>query len=150
MNYELDKKSRASEPAAQEALDPVLQQALNDFRASVHAWSEAEFNRPRTMRQIVVRRTWRLAAGWSLAGLLLAGTISGGLYERHENQLRAEAAAQAAAQQRELAAQQARKQEQKEEEILASVDTAVSREVPKALEPLAALSDDADSQQQQQ
>lgn len=150
MNHEMDKKSRTQEPAAQEVLDPVLQQALNDFKASVHAWSEAEFSRQRTVRQTVVRRAWRLAAGWSLAGLLLAGTVGGGLYEHHQSELRAEAAAQAAAKQRALAAQQAREQEQKEEEILASVDTAVSREVPRALEPLAALSDETDSQQQQQ
>ena len=149
MTEEFEKKSRATEPAAMEALDPTLKQALGEFKASVHAWSEAELHRPRTVRQTVVHRTWRLAAGWSLAGLLLMGTLGGGLYERHQGQIRAEAAAREAAHQREVAEQQAREQEQKEEEILASVDTEVSSEVPNAMEPLAILGDETESQQKQ-
>ncbi|HTB96787.1 MAG TPA: hypothetical protein VK716_07245 [Terracidiphilus sp.] len=149
MTEEFDKKGRAGEPAGLEALDPTLKQALGEFKASVHAWSEAELGRTRTARQGVVHRTWRLAASWSLAGLMLAGTLGGGLYERHESQARAATAAVEAARERAAAEQQAREQEQKEEEILASVDTEVSSEVPNAMEPLAILGDETESQQKQ-
>jgi hypothetical protein len=119
-------------------MDPALRQALGDFKASVHAWSEAAASRPRTMREIVVRRTWRLAAGWGLASILLAGAASGGLYEHHHQQqlARIAAAEREAAQQREVAAERA----QATEKMLANVDSDVSQEVPDALEPLAALS----------
>ncbi len=130
-------KVAAEQPNEWDVLDPALKQALGDFKASVHAWSEAAANRPRTVREIVVRRTWRLAAGWGLATALIAGAASGGLYERHHQQEAARiAAAQEAAHQREVAAERA----QAEEDALAKVDSDVSREVPSALEPLAALS----------
>ena len=126
----------AEQGAEREVLDPVLQQSLTDFRASVHAWSETVYQRPRTVREVVVRRTWRLAAGWALTLVLLGGAASGGLYERHHQQeLARVAAAQAAQQQRQLAAQRA----QEEEDLLAKVDSDVSREVPSAMEPLASL-----------
>ncbi|MFZ0746920.1 MAG: hypothetical protein WAM85_21125 [Terracidiphilus sp.] len=135
-------KVAAGQPVEWEALDPALKQALNDFKASVHAWSEAMANHPRTVREIVVRRTWRLAAGWAVASVLLAGAASGGLYERHHHQELARiAAAQEAAHQREIAAERARA----EDDLLAKVDSDVSQEVPSALEPLAALSTQDDS-----
>jgi len=128
---------RAGESDEWEVLDPALKQTLDDFKASMHGWSEAMMNRPRTAHEIVVRRTWRLAAGWALASVLLAGAASGGLYERHHRQELARiAAAREAAHQQELAAERA----QAEEDLLAKVDSDVSREVPSALEPLAALS----------
>jgi hypothetical protein len=137
---------RAEEVADIEALDPALKQALGDFKASVHAWSEAAYNRPRTVREVVVRRTRRVAAGWSLASILFAGTISGALYEHHQREVQARlAAAQAAEHQREIAAQRARDEAQQDEEVLASVDTAISREVPSAMEPLAALTDETET-----
>jgi hypothetical protein len=124
------------QPNAQEALDPVLKQALGNFRASVCAWSEAAYARPRTVRKVAARRTWRLAAGWALGVLLLAGSVSGGVYERHHRQELARiAAVREAAQQRQLAAERARE----EEDLLAKVDSDVSREVPSAMEPLASL-----------
>jgi hypothetical protein len=127
---------RTEESAEFEALDPVLQQSLGDFKASVHAWSDAMVSRPRTARQVVVRRTWRLAAGWALASVLLAGAASGGLYEHHHRQEMARiAAARAAEHERQAAAERART----EEDLLARVDSDVSREVPSALEPLAQL-----------
>jgi hypothetical protein len=137
---------RAGEPAEIESLDPTLKQALGDFKASVRAWSEAAYNRPRTMREVVVHRTLRLAAGWSLATVLLAGTVSVGLYEHHQQQVQARlVAAREAEHQRQLAAQRAREEAQQEDDILASVDTAVSREVPSAMEPLAALTDETEA-----
>jgi hypothetical protein len=138
--------SRTEEPTEMEALDPALKQALGDFKASVHTWSEAAYSRPRTAAQIVVHRTWRLAAGWGLASLLFAGTLSGGIYEHHRQVEMQRAAAQEAARQHEIAAQEAREKAQREEDLLASVDTAVSREVPSAMEPLAALTDETEAE----
>ncbi len=131
-----------------ESLDPAMKQALSDFKASVHAWGEAEFHRVRTQRATVVRRTWRLAAGWAVACVVLAGSVSGGVYTIHQRHIEAQAAAQREAeQQRIMAAQKARQQAQQDEEMLASVDKTVSREVPSAMEPLAFLGE-ADSEQQ--
>lgn len=134
-------KGMTEEPVDFEAMDPVLKQSLSDFKASVHAWSDAMISRPRTVREVVVRRTWRLAGGVSLACALLAGGVSGGLYQHHQRQEQAKiAAARAAEQRRQLAAERARK----EEDLLAKVDSDVSQEVPTALEPLAQLmSEDA-------
>jgi uncharacterized protein HemX len=118
-----------------ERLDPAVQQALGDFKASVHAWSDAACSQPRTPYLTVAHRTWRLAAGWAMACVLVAGAISGGVYEHHQRQEQARIAAQEAAAQRQLAAQRARA----EEDLLAKVDSDVSQEVPDALEPLAQL-----------
>lgn len=150
MNWISKLKSRAAEPADIEALDPALKQALGDFKASVRAWSDAACSRPRTAQSVVVRRAWlrsgRLAAGWSLAAVLLAITVSGGLYEHHQQVVAAQiAAAHKAEQDRQAAAQRARDKAQQEDDILASVDTDVSREVPSAMEPLAQLTDEAES-----
>jgi hypothetical protein len=146
MNWTPKLKSRAEEPADIEALDPALKQALGDFKASVRAWSDAAYNRPRSTQSVIVRRSWRLAAGWSLAAMLLAGTVSGGLYEHHQQVVAAQiAAAHKAEQDRQAAAQRARDEAQQEDDILASVDTDVSREVPSAMEPLAQLTDEGES-----
>ncbi len=146
MNWKPKLTSRAEEPAAIEALDPALKQALGDFKASVRSWSEAAHNRPHTVRAAIVRRSWRGAAGWSLAVFLLAGTVSGGLYEHRQREIAAQLAAQRAAeQQRQEAAQRAKHEAQLEEDLLASVDKDVSREVPSAMEPLAQLSEESES-----
>jgi uncharacterized protein HemX len=116
--------------------DEALEQTLKDFRASVHAWSEAELGMPR--KPVPVYRTsWRVAAGWALGCVLAVGSVGGGLYERHHVKEQAKAAAAAAAQQQKIEAEQ-RKQN---EELFAKVDSDVSREVPSAMEPLAQMMD---------
>jgi hypothetical protein len=87
----------------------------------------------------VVRHvSWRLAAGWALGCVLAAGSVAGGVYERHHRQEAARIAAAAeAAQQQKLAAEQRTQQEN--EDLLAKVDSDVSREVPSAMEPLAQM-----------
>jgi hypothetical protein len=141
--------NRAEEPVSMDAMDPALKQALTDFKASVHAWSEAEYGRPRALRQAVLHPSWRLAAGAAMAAVLLAGSISGELYVVHQRQVQMQAAAAREAEhERQLAAQRAQAQEQaqQEDEALASIDSAVSREVPSAMQPLADLTDMSDSQ----
>ena len=142
----------AAKPVQTQAVDAAggtdaeLEQALKDFKSSVHAWSDAAYSRPRSLAQQVRHRSWRLALGWALGGLLVAATVSGGLVERqHKLEL-----ARAAAQQRAAAAQQEQTQQQAaakedEEDLLAQVDSDVSRQVPSALEPLAQMMTDEET-----
>jgi hypothetical protein len=122
-----------------DAQDVELEEALKNFKSSIHAWSEAAYNRPRTLAQEVKHRSWRLALGWGMGCLLVVGSVSGGLFERqHRLELARIAAEQRAAyQQKQLLEQQAR--EEDEEDLLAKVDSDVSRQVPSALEPLAQM-----------
>jgi hypothetical protein len=128
--------NRAKEPDRLDELD----EALRDFRLSVHAWgdhvwSEAACSRPRTVVEPGRRRIWRLATGWALACVLVAGGVSAGLWEHYRQEMKIDAARVAAQQQ--LAAQERARQE--EEDLLAKVDSDVSRAVPSAMEPLAQL-----------
>jgi hypothetical protein len=131
-------RSRQAEPGAGETGDLELEQALKDFRMSVCAWSEAAYCRPRTVARVVRRRSWRLAAGWALGLALVAGGVSGTVFERHQRQQMERAAAQQrlAQERQRLALEQ---QAKEEERLLAEVDSDVSRAVPSAMEPLAQL-----------
>jgi hypothetical protein len=125
--------------------DAILDEALKNFRSSVHAWSEAVYSQPR--KPVRVHTTsWRMAAGWALGCVLAVSSISGGLYERHhrQEQARIAAAAEAARQQRMAAEERARKESN--EDLLAKVDSDVSRVVPSALEPLAQMMDENGAQ----
>ncbi len=122
--------------------DVELQQALKHFKSSVHAWSDAMYSRPRIATHEVRVRSWRLAAGWALGCVLVAGSVSGGLIERHHRQEVARIAAEqrAAEQLRQLRLQQAAMVS--DEVLLADVDSDVSRQVPSAMEPLAQMMDE--------
>lgn len=139
-----DGSDRAQEPVELGAMEPGLKQALGDFKAHVHAWSEAAYAQPRQVRSVsAVKRS--LALGWGLAVVLLAGATSGGVYVHHEQVKAAQVAAARAAEQRQEAIARAQKRAQEEEEMLASIDRAVSREVPSAMEPLAQLSEESEA-----
>jgi hypothetical protein len=93
-------------------------------------------SRPRKAHAAVVRRIWRLAAGWALGCVVVAGAVSGGVYEHHRKlEIDRIAAQQAAEHERQVAAAHA----QEEEDLMADVDSDVEREVPSALEPMATL-----------
>ena len=115
-----------------------LEQALDHFKASMDAWSDAALRRPRTVTNVAVRHNWRPAAGWALGCLLAAGSVAGAVHQIVHRQEMARMAAEqrAAEQQRQVREQQAREQD---EDLLAKVDSDVSREVPSAMEPLAQL-----------
>jgi len=114
-----------------------LAEAVSDFRLSIHAWSDAALSRPRTEVETGRRRVRGLAIGWTLGCVLVAGGLSGGIYEHlHQQQLAHIAAVRAIEQQRLVAQEQLRHEE---EDLLAKVDSDVSREVPTAMEPLAQL-----------
>ena len=134
-------KRRDEDEKELEMLEPELREALGNFKSSVTAWSEAEISRPRGSKTLA-RTNWAVVAKWALGCVVFAGTVSGGLYQNHR-QLEAEkeeASARAAEQQRELAARAAK--EQSAEDLMAKVDSDISREVPSALEPLASLMTD--------
>ena len=156
----------SSENLAGESRDLILEadvdQALSHFKASVDAWSNAAYSRP-VVVAAPARRSWRLAAGWALGCALAAGSLAGIAYERQQRQEQVrvaamKAAAQKTAQER-TPVQQAvlpvvTPQRQavavkpamdsaraKDEDLLASVDSDISRQVPAAMQPLADLMD---------
>ena len=136
--------------------DPIVAGALKHFKASVDAWSEAAYSRPRAAER-TAQRTWRPAAGWALGCLLAAGSLSGTWYERHVRQESARIAAIKAAEQKGALERKAAEQPvavttkskqqptavkspaSENEDLLATVDSDVSRQVPAAMEPLAQM-----------
>jgi hypothetical protein len=142
--------------------DPVMSGALKHFKASVDAWSEAAYSRPKSAVR-TAQHTWRLAASWALGCLLVAGSLAGGLYEHHQRQEAARAAEMKAAEQKaeliRAAAEQSvthtpvavsiaakrptavKRAVNTDEDLLATVDNDVSRQVPAAMEPLAQMMD---------
>jgi hypothetical protein len=124
--------------------DAKLEQALKNFRSSVHAWSEAEYSRTHHPENVARLTSWRVAAGWALGCVLAAGTVAGGMIDQHHRQEVAKAAAAEAARQEQL---QAEKWAVKEsDDLLANVDNDVARQVPRAMEPLAELMAEDESQ----
>jgi hypothetical protein len=105
---------------------------------SIHAWSEAVYVQPRAAFAPGGRRIWRLAAGWALGCVLVAGSVSGGVWEHHRQEMNI-AAARVAEHERLAAEQRDQQVRQEDEELLSKVDSDVSREVPSAMEPLAQL-----------
>jgi uncharacterized protein HemX len=128
-----DQPTGGTELEVQEA---ALKQVLDDFRSSVHAWSDSALSRPRPVSSAAPHRIWRRALGWALGCVLVVGGVSGGIYERHHQQQMARIAAARQVQQQRLVAEQHAREE---EDLLAKVDSDVSREVPSAMEPLARL-----------
>jgi hypothetical protein len=136
--------------------DPIVAGALKHFKASVDAWSEAAYSQPRSV-VMTTRHTWRLAATWALGCLLAAGSLAGTLYERHARQESARVAAIKAAEQKAALEHKAVEQPvaatvatrrqptavkraaSENENLLATVDSDVSRQVPAAMEPLAQM-----------
>ncbi len=113
----------ANEPEMLGELDK-LDEALRDFRLSVHAWSEAAYSRPRKAVERGRSRVWRLATGWALACVLVAGGASAGVWEHHRQEMKI-IAARAAEQQRLAAQERARQARLEEEDLLAKVDSDV-------------------------
>jgi len=132
--------------------DQALEQVLKNFRSSVCAWSDAVYSEVRPVAAVAPHGNWRLAAGWALGCLLAATSVAGGVYEqRHHRQevakitTPAPAPAQAMKQQQQQAAAQPVREEngdmpaKVDEDLLAKVDSDVSRPVPRAMEPLVQL-----------
>jgi hypothetical protein len=146
MSLDENRAAEMADPAGGARLgDAELDEALKSFRQSVHAWSDAAYSRPRTVTQVAVRRSWRLATAWALGCVLATGSLSGGLYQHHRRQVLATQVREAQqAKARELAAEQ--RAQVADEDLLATVDSDISRTVPAAMEPLAQLMDESESQ----
>lgn len=127
--------------------DVMLDQALKNFRSSVHTWSADAYSRPHLPVR-VYRTSWRMATAWALGLVLVSGSVAGGLYERQHKQELAKiaAAAKMARQQRLAQALRAQNDRKENEDLLAKVDSDVSRSVPSAMEPLAQLMSDDGTQ----
>jgi hypothetical protein len=135
----------------EDELTPELDLALREFRLSVHAWSEAVMNRPRLALVDAPRRqVWRLAAGWALSCVLIAGGISAGVFVhrkqpvnvaqvRPPEQQRLAAAPDSKPDTRPETIQNIQQARHEDEDLLAKVDSDVSRQVPAAMEPLGQL-----------
>jgi|ERR1700722_656889 hypothetical protein len=138
-----DDESNGLKERAVDAEDLEFEQALKNFKSSVHEWSDAVYSRPRAFTREVQLRSWRLAMGWALGCALVVGSVSGGLVQRHHRVelARIAAAQQAAEQQKQLREQEARAQVS-DEALLTDVDSDVSRQVPSAMEPLAQMMDE--------
>ncbi len=124
--------------------DARLEEALGNFRLSVHAWSEAAM-RPFSPAMAATPHSiaWRRTLAWAMGILIAVGAASGALYEHHRQQVLAWQAQQREIQleQRAQAARRAADMDQ----LLANVDRDVSQEVPDALEPLAEMMTDGGS-----
>ena len=127
--------------------DPAVAAALEHFKASVDAWSDTAYSGASTVLARPLRRSWRLATGWALGCVLAAGSLAGAVYEHHHRQELARIAAKQAEAQKTLQAMReaerptAANEATKDNDLLATVDSDVSREVPAAMEPLAQLMD---------
>lgn len=146
MNHRDDDAKRTDQRESLEMLEPELREALGNFKLSVEAWSDAMISRPREAKA-PARANWSAVTKWALGCVVFAGTVSGGVYQNHRQQVaqKIEAARIAAQQQqREMAAAQVAKEN--EEDLMANVDSDVAREVPSALEPLATLMTEDESQ----
>jgi hypothetical protein len=145
MNHRDEDTKWTAETENLEPLEPELREALTNFKASVDAWSEAMVSRPRAVKA-AARTNWSAVTKWALGCVVFAGTVSGGVYQNHRQEVaqKIEAARLAEQQQqREMAAAEMAKQN--EEDLMANVDSDVAREVPSALEPLATLMTEDDT-----
>ena len=131
-----ESEERTARARAHSVEDAALDRALSDFRSSVHAWSDAVYNRPRPITAVSRRAVWRKAAAWSLGSMLVIGAAGGGVLEIRHRQDAARVAAAREAQRQSALAEEREREAEKE---LAKVDTDVAREVPNAMEPLAQL-----------
>lgn len=148
MNRNYENEKPAGELEKLETLEPELREALGNFKVSVDAWSEAMMSRPREAKA-PARTNWSAVTKWALGCVVFAGTVSGGVYQNFKQQEAAKMeAARIAEQQRELAAARATKQDDltANDDLMANVDSDIAREVPSALQPMASLMTDEDSQ----
>jgi hypothetical protein len=140
MNYEEQNKS-----AANELTDAQVAEALLHFRESVHAWSEAEYSKPRLVRQSKRSPVWTMITspllGWSLAAAVLTATVAVPVseYRQHVNEVHKQ---QALAQQQKLEEQkaaQARAAVIDDDELMSHVDSDIAQDAPDAMQPLSSL-----------
>lgn len=126
--------------------DRDVQDALRNFRVSVHAWSEAEFSRPRSVKTARLSGLLRMMAnpvlGWGLASVLVVGGAVVPVAVHHERQLAAARQAAFEVQQKKAAEARLAQASIDDEELLNYVDSDIAQAAPDAMEPLASLMSD--------
>jgi hypothetical protein len=152
-NHDALEDGTAQDGFVQDEQDPMLQAVLKDFRASAHHWSEAIYQTRSAaalggkslVLSLTPRRSFsQRSLAWALSLVVAAGVVSTGGYQFHQRDLARQAAAQRQAEyQRQLALEQHAREA---DELLAKVDSDLSREVPSAMEPLASLMVDDNTQ----
>jgi hypothetical protein len=128
------------DPLEADLPDPMLQSAVRHFRASVHAWSDAAHNRPRSVLSPAPHvLAWRRIAAWTLSLALSVGIVGTAEYERHRYRVIAQEKQHLQEMERQRATAEQRAQEA--EDLMANIDSDISRQVPAAMEPLALTTD---------
>jgi hypothetical protein len=131
--------------------DQKIESALKHFRESMHAWSEEEFAKPRA---IAARPggLWRAMANpiavWTLTGALVVTGIAVPTGIHHQHQVEAARVAAQLEQQRinAVAAQRQAMLSMNDDELMSHVDSDIAQATPDAMQPLASLMADTDSQ----
>jgi hypothetical protein len=125
--------------------DPKVAEALRHFRESMHAWSEAEYSKPRTVHQKRRTTIWSIVTspllGWSLATMVLATTVAVPVTVHHEHVI-AVRKQEALDREQKLAAQkaeQARIAAIDDDELLSHVDSDIAQDAPDAMQALSSL-----------
>ncbi|HMG87328.1 MAG TPA: hypothetical protein VK574_16470 [Terracidiphilus sp.] len=145
MNRDDEHVKPAGEMERLETLEPELREALGNFKASVDAWSDAMMSRPREAKA-PAKTNWSAITKWALGCVVFAGTVSGGLYQNHQQQEAAKVESARIAEQQQRAMDAAKLAKTDEEDLMAKVDSDIAREVPSALEPMASLMTEDDTQ----
>jgi hypothetical protein len=139
---------------AQEIDDAELSEALGNFKASVSAWSEAAGNRQRTI-SVTVRHAWRRAAVWACGCLIAAVSVGAAMHVFHTPSRQQavyvappqQTGKQVVPQKVEADVHQAVAVARQDQDLMATVDSDVSRQVPAAMEPLAQLMNESGTEQ---
>jgi hypothetical protein len=150
MNFSKNKSTQATgagEQTSFEREERELAEVLGTFRQSVHAWSDAEFNRERKI--LPVRKPlfgFRLVLASSL--LMIAAGVTGGItvYQHYHDIaiIQAQKDADKKRQDDEKARLDKMNQDQmagrsNDDALLADIDSDIAQESPAAMEPLASL-----------
>lgn len=140
-------------------MESELREILDGFRENVQAWSEVAGRQSRRMEGHATSH-WRVALGWAL-GCVVVVAVAGGLLRMRRPAASAVSAPQIAMSEGAAEAEGTRPKPQNaetphlvrverapeaahSEDLLAKVDSDVSRQIPEALEPLAQWSEDAE------
>ena len=138
----------------EDAEDIQVEEALRNFRASIHQWSEQEYVRPRAIertRWSALRGGfWRMIAnpalGGTLAAALLITSVGVPVAIQREHKIAAERQSLLDRQKRELQQRLAEEEAKKsaansvdDGAFLDDVDSDIARATPDAMQPLASL-----------
>ena len=126
--------------------DPTVALALQHFRDSIHAWSEAELSQPRAVtNRVFFWAIRRPALNWAAASIMALTAVSIPLAYRYEASQQQKHEAFVLEQQK-IASEAAARQQAyavDDEDLLRHVDSDIAQATPDAMEPLASLMSDS-------